>query len=63
MGIEQAQALHGQLIKVGGGNFGLIVVAAQVTVSEVIGQDQNDVGGGLGLGTGRGLWSPECCKK
>jgi hypothetical protein len=62
MGIEQAQALHGQLIKVGGGNFGLIVVAAQVTVSEVIGQDEDDVGGSLGLGTGRGHWGQECCK-
>jgi hypothetical protein len=63
MGIEQAQALHGQLIKVGGGNFGLIVVAAQVTVSEVIGQDEDDVGGSLGLGIGTGRWGPECCKK
>jgi hypothetical protein len=53
MGIDHSHALLGQLIKARSGDFGLIVVAAKVAVSEVIGQDQDDVRVRWALGTGR----------
>ena len=44
VGIGEAHALTGQAVEVGGGDLGVGVVAAHVSVPHVVGQDVDDVG-------------------
>ena len=50
VGVGKAKAFSGELIDVGCGNFGLIVVTAEVSVAKIVGKDEEDVGEAVGLG-------------
>lgn len=50
VGVSEAKAFTGELVDVGCGNFGLIVVTAEVSVAKVVGKDEEDVGEAVGLG-------------
>jgi len=52
VGVGKAEAFSRELVDVGCGDFGLIVVAAEVAVAKVIGEDEEDVGKAVGLGRG-----------
>ena len=53
MSIGEADAFAGETIEVGRGNFGLGVVAAEIAIAEIVGEDVNDVGAvGVGGNTG-----------
>ena len=44
MGVGEPETFAGKLVEVGSGDLGLRVVACHVAVSEVIGEDEKDVG-------------------
>ena len=48
--VGKAEAFAGELVNVGCGNLGLIVVAAEIAVAEVVGKDEEDVGEFVGIG-------------
>ena len=57
MSIRETHSARGEAVDVGGGNFAALgIVAADVAVAEVVGEDDDDVGflRGSGLGQGRG---------
>lgn len=47
--VGKAEAFAGELVDVGCGNLGLIVVATEIAVAEVVGEDEEDVGESIGL--------------
>lgn len=44
MGIGKRQAAGGQFVELRGGDFRLWIVAGEITVSQVVGVDEKDVG-------------------
>lgn len=48
--VGKEEAFAGELVDVGGGDFGLVVVAMEVSVAEVVGEDEEDVGEIVGVG-------------
>lgn len=50
VGVGKAKAFAGELVDVGCGNFGLIVITAEVSVAKIVGKDEEDVGEAVGLG-------------
>ncbi len=50
VGVGKAEAFAGELVDVGCGDFGLVVVAAEVSVAEVVGEDEEDAGEIVGVG-------------
>ena len=48
--ISKEEAFAGELVDVGGGDFGLVVVATEVSIAEVVGEDEEDVGEIVGVG-------------
>ena len=49
VGVGEAESFAGELVDVGCGNFGLVVVATEVSVAEVVGEEEEDVGEAVGL--------------
>lgn len=52
VGVGKEETFAGKLVDVGCGNFGLIVVATEISVAEIIGEDEEDVGESLRFGRG-----------
>lgn len=50
VGVGKAESFAGELVDVGCGNFGLIVVATEVAVAEVVGKNEEDVGEAIRFG-------------
>ena len=48
--VGKAKAFAGELVDVGCGDFRLVVVAAEVSIAEVVGEDEEDVGEIVGVG-------------
>jgi hypothetical protein len=44
VGVRKPDALLRKAVEIWCGNFGAVIVATNVTVAEVIGQDEKDVG-------------------
>ena len=53
--VGKAEAFAGELVDVRCGNFGLVVVAAKVSVAEVVGKDEEDAGEIVGVGQNWGF--------
>ena len=47
--VGKTESFAGELVDVGCGDFGLVVVATEVAVAEVVGEDEEDVGEAVGL--------------
>ncbi len=54
MGVEEAESFGGKAVEVGGRDFRAGVVALEVAPTEVIGEDDNDIGGLAGEKVGWG---------
>jgi hypothetical protein len=59
VGIEESKTFFGEPIQTGRVYFGLIVVASKIAVSEIIGEDQDDVRMPFALRGGLGDYKQE----